>query len=292
MTPAQRLLWRARVSCIIAYLTAFATAGLVIAWAPTAAPFWLVALADAAGTVTIFGFSVRHDNSSLYDAYWSVAPMAMAGWWLYDAGHATPRKLIVLLLVCAWGIRLTYNWARHWKGMDHEDWRYVDLRAKTKGAYWLVSFAGLHFFPTAVVMAACASICQVMYGSTPLGWLDAVAVTITAGAIVIEAVADQQLHRFVSQNDDASRILDTGLWAWSRHPNYFGETSFWWGLCLFALAAHPDAWWCAIGPAAISLMFVLVSIPMIDARMLAKRPHYREHMRRVPALLLRPPRAG
>jgi steroid 5-alpha reductase family enzyme len=267
---------------------ALVVAALVHRLVPIDDAFWRVALADLAATLAVFAFSRLFDNSSLYDAYWSVAPMAIAAVWLWQGG-ADARRIVVLALVCAWGVRLTYNWARHWRGMDHEDWRYVDLRHKTGKAYWLVSLLGIHLFPTAMVLGASASIYTVMQHERALSWLDALAFVVTAGAIAIEALADRQLHRFAKHNDDPRRILDHGLWAWSRHPNYFGETSFWWGLCLFALAAHPGAWWCALGPAAISGMFFFISIPLIDARMLHKRPHYAEHMARVSRLVPWPP---
>ena len=210
---------------------------------------------------------------------------------LYEFG-VSPRGIIVFALVAAWGVRLTYNWLRHWQGLSHEDWRYVDLRRKTGKLYWLVSFAGIHMYPTAQVLAGCASVFAVMRSSAALGWLDALAFVITAGAIVIETVADRQLHDFASTNKDPQRILGSGLWAWSRHPNYFGEISFWWGLCLFGLAAEPGAWWCAIGATSITVMFLFISIPMIEKRMIDKRPHYREHIAKVSRVFLWPPSTG
>ena len=110
-------------------------------------PSWLVILAaDVAATVAVFGASVLFDNSSVYDAYWSIAPIAIAaGLLAVSAAHGGPtvRALTVTLLVTAWGARLTWNWARGWSGMAHEDWRYVRLREQTGRAYWLVSLLGL-----------------------------------------------------------------------------------------------------------------------------------------------------
>ena len=90
-------------------------------------PLAVVALADVAGTVVIFGSSVALRNSSMYDPYWSVVPPAITVY-LFASGA---RAWLVLALVFAWGIRLTCNWARGWPGMQHEDWRYVDIRRKT-----------------------------------------------------------------------------------------------------------------------------------------------------------------
>lgn len=284
---------RARLACLGAYALALAVAALVL-WQRdwVAHPYWRVAIADVCATLVVFGFSVRHDNSSFYDAYWSVTPIAMSAWWLSQ--HPTPRGALVLALIATWGVRLTYNWTRHWRGIDHEDWRYVDLRHKVGRAYWLVSLFGLHLFPTVLVLAASYAAYLAIASTLPLQALDAAAFAVTAGAIAVEATADQQLHAFRRHNTDPDRILDTGLWRYARHPNYFGETTFWWGLALFALAAldaNPRLWWpAAIGPAAITAMFLFISIPMIDAHMLARHPRYEDHLKHTSSLLPWPPK--
>ena len=281
---------RARAICVIAYAVAFGVAFL--AWRHSADihpflghPFWRVVVADVAGTVVIFGFSRAFRNSSFYDAYWSVAPIAIALVW--NAGHA--RSWLVTSLVTAWGLRLTYNWVSHWKGLQHVDWRYLDLRRKTGRLYWLVSFAGIHMFPTLLVLSCCVGLYLATTRITPLGVIDAFAAGVTASAIVIEALADKQLHAFVAQNDDPQRIMDEGHWSWSRHPNYFGEISFWWGMALFGFAADSSAWWVFVGPVCMTSMFLFISIPMMEERMLNKRPHYRDHIQRVSRLVPLPP---
>ncbi|MEZ4443211.1 MAG: DUF1295 domain-containing protein [Polyangiaceae bacterium] len=286
-------LGRARGWVAVAYAVAIAAALVSLRFAPVLAPFWRVALADAIGTVVIFAFSVAFANSSFYDPYWSVAPPLMGLAWLMgaEAGVPLPRQVLALALTSWWAVRLTYNWGRHWRGLDHEDWRYVDIREKTGAAYWLVSFLGIHAFPTVQVLAGCAGLYAAMTGRGPLGLLDGLAAVVTAGAIVIEMVADRQLHDFVVANRDPDAIMDRGLWAWSRHPNYFGEVAFWWGLAAFGVAAVGPAWWIFMGPTAITAMFLFISIPLIDGRMLRKRPHYAEHIRRRSRLVPLPPRA-
>lgn len=280
---------RARLLCAAAYVVALAAGYVAWRLSPWPDAFWSVVFADVVGTIVIFGFSRAFDNSSFYDAYWSVAPMAMVVAWATSAACISPRAWLVVGLVWLWGARLTYNWASHWTGLDHEDWRYVDLRRQTGALYWLVSFLGIHMFPTVMVLATSTGAYVAVRSATPLGWLDAVAAFVTLGAIVIETLADKQLRAFVRNNDDPERILDTGLWSWSRHPNYFGEVSFWWGLSLFGLAAEPAAYYTLIGPVALTAMFLFISIPMIEKRMLAKRPHFRAHQKRVSVLVPLPP---
>jgi len=252
------------------------------------------AVADAVATVVVFLSSRALDNSSMYDPYWSVAPMAIApALALLPEANAAPlgRKIIVTALVLAWGARLTWNWARGWHGLGHEDFRYVDLRRSTGRLYWLISFVGLHFMPTISVFLGCLSLFPALVtGNRPLGPLDAGAFLVTAGAILLEARADAELRAFRSQNPSPGKILDSGVWAYCRHPNYLGEMSFWWGLFLFAIAANSTAIHTLVGPLWITALFVFISIPLMDKRSLARRPAYAEHMARIPALLPRMPR--
>lgn len=255
-------------------------------------PMITLALADTAATVVIFVSSVLVNNSSMYDPYWSVAPMALApAIALRDDAMGAPfeRKVLVVGLVLLWGARLTWNWARGWQGLGHEDFRYVDLRKTTGKAYWLVSFLGLHFMPTVMVYLGCLSLfVSLQSGKQPLGVYDAVGVVVTLGAIALEARADKELRVFRLTNKEPGKILDTGIWAYCRHPNYLGEILFWWGLFFFALAADPAARWVIVGALAINALFVFVSVPLMTKRALARRPAYRERIERVPALLPRP----
>lgn len=286
---------RSRAAAFAWVVVAYAVAGLVAALVANAcggAPTWvIVAAADGAATVAVFVFSRIFDNSSFYDPYWSVAPMVIAP--ALALGAAAPgvplaRQILVIVLVLVWGARLTHNWARSWRGLGHEDWRYVDLRRTMGRAYWLVSLLGLHAMPTLSVLLGCLALLPALCtGTRPLGALDALALVITAGAIGIEATADEQLRTFRHKNAVPGRIMASGLWGRCRHPNYLGEIGFWWGLFGFALAADPAAWWAVAGPLFITGLFVFISIPLIDRRSLARRPGYAEHIARVPALVPR-----
>jgi steroid 5-alpha reductase family enzyme len=247
-------------------------------------PLAVVLVADLAATLAIFAFSYRFDNSSFYDAYWSVAPLPIGVYWaLRPEASAAPgwRQAAVLAALAIWGGRLTFNWARGWEGLRHEDWRYEKLRREQGKLYWLVSLAGLHLAPTMWVwMGLLPVYVAVCRGSAPLGPLDLFAALVTGGAIWIEARADRELRAFRTKGARPGEILAEGLWAYSRHPNYFGEMSFWWGLFLFGMAADPAAWWSAIGAVSITLMFRFASLPMMETRMQERRPGYAEHAAR------------
>lgn len=283
----------ALVTC--AYVAGLAGAAAAVVFYPgPQVPWVLVAVGDLVGTLIVFGFSVAFRNTSFYDAYWSVAPMVIAVylWFGFDGPAIEPRQVLVTVLVWAWGARLTHNWARGWTGLSHEDWRYVDLRAKTGAAYQLVNLFGIQLFPTVLVYLGCLPLLgSLITGDRPMSWIDGVAAVVTLGATIIEGTADNQLRAFVKARPPKGAVLDRGLWAWSRHPNYFGEIAFWCGLALFAFAAGERSPYLLLaGPGAMIFLFVVVSIPMMEKRQ-ASKAGYADYRRRVSMLIPLPPKS-
>ena len=273
---------------ILAYLLAFGAA-IGTGFALRGYSMTVIAIVgDVAATLMVYIFGRIFHNSSLYDPYWSVAPIVIAIYWLISAENANWPKLIILVLVCLWGLRLTWNWARGWRGLKHEDWRYADLRSRTRRWFWLVELLGIDFMPTFVVFLGCLSLYPALTEGRPAsGILNILAVSVTALAIIIEAVSDAQLRQFVEQRRHPEDIMESGLWAYCRHPNYLGEIMFWWGLYLFALASDLRYWWTAMGPLAITALFVFISIPMMDRHIEERHAGYRQRRQDVPALLPR-----
>jgi steroid 5-alpha reductase family enzyme len=263
--------------CAVAYVAAAAAAWAAGRYLGGGSPLWTAAAGDAAATIVVFIFSVALDNSSMYDPYWSIAPVPIALYWLVVCGGGlTARQVVVLALVLLWAARLTFNWVRRWKGLADEDWRYADYR-RFGGLYWPISFLGFHSFPTVIVFGGCLALLPVLgAGSRGIGVLDLAAAVVTLGAIGMETAADRQLRRFLT--GARGQVLDTGLWALSRHPNYFGEVAFWWGLYLFGLAASPSWWWTIAGPVLVTGLFLGISVPMMDKRMISRHPGYAEQM--------------
>ncbi len=236
---------------------------------PALNPVGWALVVDVVATLVVFMFSAWYRNASVYDPYWSVAPILIVVYWSFagEIRNAVPlRQGLVILLVWAWGLRLTWNWIARWRGLGDEDWRYTRLRQRSGRAYPLVNLAGIHLMPTVLVFLGCLPLWAAVADSVQdLNWLDGVACVVTSAAIWLEWRADRELRQHRERSGVG--VLDTGLWARFRHPNYLGEIIFWWGLYLFALAANPDLWWSIIGALSITALFVFVSIPMMDKRM-------------------------
>ena len=276
----------------IAYVTAVGAAWVVAGLVGADRPVLALGLGYLASALVIFGWSTALDNGSMFDAWWSVLPPFAAVWLAFGHTAGVPglRIALVLVVVWVWALRLTSNWARDWPGLDHEDWRYLDLY--TKGPKLLVSLTSVHLFPCLVVfLGSIAMVPALVWGTNAVGVLDGVALGVGLAASVIEFVADEQMRRF-RRTRTPSAVMDRGLWAWSRHPNYFGEILFWWSLWGFALAADAAWWWTVIGPLAITAMFCAASIPMLDARSRERRPEFAAYADRTPMLVPRPPRSG
>jgi steroid 5-alpha reductase family enzyme len=275
---------RAIQSILVAYAVAGAMAVAVAYAVAFEHPIAVALAADVAATCTIFAFSFAFRNSSFYDAYWSVAPPFIGAYWLLGselAGVDALRRVVVLGLVAVWALRLTHNWHRGWEGLEHEDWRYRNIQQTTGKAYWLASFAGIHMAPTLWVFLGCLPLYPVLaLGTRPFGALDWIAALVTAAAIWLEARADRELVDFKRSGASPQETLTGGLRRFSRHPNYFGEMGFWWGLFLFGVAAAPAWWWTLVGAASITLMFHFVSLPLIETRMLGSRPDYAAYAER------------
>ncbi len=280
---------RSQAWLVVAYVTALAAALATARALSGQDPIRVALAADVVATAVVFGFSRALGNSSVYDPYWSVAPIPIVVYWALAPGGSEAQALrqwMVVALVVAWGLRLTANQMARWHGLADEDFRYVDIRRKTGRLFWPASFLSIHLFPTLLVFLGLLAAFPALSGpGRPPGWLDLVGVGVAAASIALETAADLQLRRFLSTPRPRGATLDTGVWAWCRHPNYLGEIGFWWGLFILGLAARPAWAWTVVGPLAVTLLFVFASIPMKDRRMLENHPEWAEQMKRIPALL-------
>lgn len=247
--------------------------------APTS---WGLVFAVSAGVV-LWLVSLRTRDVSIVDIFWGpgvagVVDIAAA------VGHAGgPRTSAVLLLVNLWAIRLAAHiWARH-KGEDH---RYGAMRTKFGRNWWWTSLLQVFLLQAILIWFIPAPlVAAVLYSRMPMGWLDYLGVAVAAGALVFEALADSQLAAFRADPANKGRVMDKGLWAWSRHPNYFGEAAMWWGFFVIGFAAS-HMWWLLLSPLLITFLLLQVSgVSLMEETMDSRRPGYAEYRRRVSAFV-------
>ena len=250
---------------IVVYALALAVALFVYRRAPGSALFRVFA-ADVAATVFVYAVSVPLGNASVYDPYWSVAPVVILPLCIADFGVWNAGTIALLVCVGYWGIRLTANWAYTFRGYDHQDWRYTMLREKTGALYPLVSLCGIMLFPTMVVFfCLLPALYYVQAGGVNLFTLLGFALCLSAATL--QLIADIQLHRFQEKTADRGKIIRSGVWRHARHPNYLGEILMWWGVFTVLLSVRPDLWLMGIGALCNTLMFLFISIPMTETRM-------------------------
>lgn len=247
----------------------------------TILPYWAVFAADAAATVYIWALGLVYKNVSSYDPYWSVAPPVILTWWLMAKGFVTAPSLLLMVAVWFWAIRLTWNWAITFHGMAHEDWRYTKFRTECHPIiFHLINFFGLNMVPTIVVflgMIPALALTEIAPESAGTNVLTVAGCLVSIAAAVLQLVADTQSHRFRAAHP--GEVCNVGVWKHGRHPNYFGEIMMWWGIWLVYVSIvglSVNTWYIA-GPLSVTVLFCVVSIPLMEARQLANKPQYAEY---------------
>jgi steroid 5-alpha reductase family enzyme len=249
-----------------------------------------VLICHVEATIFIYLLSTCFNNSSWYDAFWSVIPVVLTVlcWTDISAVGNSQRALLMHACLLFWAIRLTYNWMRSWDGFSHEDWRYIMMKGKTnnKFQYFIVDFGSIHLIPTlCVYMALLPMIYALAYPGSELNSLDFLAAVIAVLAVVIQIISDQQMYNF-RKNLREPQTMKSGLWYYSRHPNYFGEILFWFSLFIFALASNLSFLWLLIGTLIMYFLIAIASVSMMDKRSLERRPDFKEYMDSTPAIFI------
>ncbi|MFN0303839.1 MAG: DUF1295 domain-containing protein [Burkholderiales bacterium] len=226
---------------------------------------------------------------SIVDSLWSL--FFLAGGFVYaiSADASGPRVMLMLTLVTLWALRLSvYLTWRNWG--ESEDRRYQAIRARNdpgftwKSLYLVFGLQGVLACIIALTLFAALS------DPGPLGVLDYAGATLWGIGFLFETIADRQLARFKADATQQGKVLDTGLWRYTRHPNYFGEATLWWGFFLLALGA--GGWWTLFAPLLMTFLLLKVSgVALLEVDIHERRPAYRAYIHRTNAFVPWRPRA-
>lgn len=235
-----------------------------------------------------WALSVVKRDVSIVDSLWG--PMfvlgALAYAWPLDA--LTPRATIALALVAVWALRLTIYISSRNHGHG-EDYRYREIRRRNEPNFAWKSLYLVFVLQAVLAWVASAPLLATARGVAPLGVLDALGAALVILGLTFETVADWQLARFKRDPRNRGRVLDTGLWRYSRHPNYFGECLVWWGFACLAFGA--GAWWAVVSPLLMTWLLLRVSgVALLEQSIGQRRPAYADYVSRTSAFVPWPPR--
>ena len=260
----------------------------------TTDPLIALLCADVLATVVVWAFGLLYENVSVYDPYWSVFPPVAFLLWAFYTGIWSLPVVLLLIASCYWGWRLTRNWMITFKGIGHEDWRYTKYRSQHSLIFHTINLFGLNMMPTLIVFAAMLpglklferpfdmNILFVNDGHLFTTILLCLAFLTCLVAPTIQLIADKQSHDFRAANP--GKVCNVGLWKHGRHPNYFGEILFWWGIWMMYSAFSGFDWYIC-GTIAMTALFLGISIPLMEQRQLANKPGYAEYRKQTRMLI-------
>lgn len=250
----------------------------------------------AAGLVVLlaatFAIAVRQSRHSVIDTVWGLGFVVVSAIsWLLSAGHGDDgRRLLLLVLVAVWGIRLAVHIGHRARG-GHEDPRYVDMLSPAPGSRNVYALRRV-YLPQAVVLLVVSLTVQVgMFSTGRLGWLALMGVLLWILGFVFETVGDWQLAQFKADPSKRGTVLNTGLWRYTRHPNYFGDAAVWAGLFLAAADSWPGVL-TILSPALMIWTLAGKTGKPLTEKAMAERPGYKEYIESTSGFLPLPPRGS
>ncbi len=242
--------------------------------------------------IVVWLISIKRRDASIVDLWWAPGFVALSAISMVFATQVSVQSLLLLLMVTVWAIRLGAHLTSRHRLMG-EDARYRVMRESNSENFASWSLRWIFMLQGSIMWVVALPLIIALTAGTHAapGALTALGVAVFAAGFIMEAVADVQLARFRALADNRGKVLDSGIWAWSRHPNYFGETLVWWGIYIAAVGAFPGAWWTAVGPALLTVLLLKVSgVPMLEkSAKVAETNAYRDYISRTSAFIPLPP---
>lgn len=262
---------------------------------PSTEPLAQAVLAASVGVFVavtlVWLISLWKRDASIVDIFWGLG-FVLVAWIARAVGpEAVWRQTLLLALVTLWGVRL--GGYIFWRARGHgEDYRYREMRKNHGEAFWWRSYGLVFLLQGALIIVISAPhlLTQTSPMETTPRWSDGLGLLLFAIGFAFEAGGDWQLARFKADPANRGKVLDSGFWAWTRHPNYFGDAVVWWGFFVLALAA-PGAWWTLPAPILMNLLLLKVSgVALLEKTIVERRPQYREYIESTSAFIPWPPK--
>lgn len=225
--------------------------------------------------------SLKIRNVSIVDLFWGLGFVVSGVFYFLKAEGLEARKILILVLVTIWGLRLSgyLTWRNKGKG---EDFRYRKFRKDYgENRYWWISYFQVFLLQGVLMWLISAPLLGAQVGGQEknLGWLDVVGLSFWLIGFMFEAGGDYQLARFKSDPGNQGKVLDTGFWRYTRHPNYFGDASVWWGYAFFSMAA--GSYLPVLGSLLMTALIIKVSgVAMLEKTLKIKKPQYADYEKR------------
>jgi len=236
--------------------------------------------------LSVWVLSLAKRDTSIVDIFWGLGFVVIAAFAFALTPGYRPRKLLLLTCTVLWGVRLSlYLLWRNWR--QEEDYRYRAMRKRHGDNFWIVSLYAVFALQGALmwVISLPLQVGQASALPSRLTWLDALGATCWMVGWLFETIGDLQLARFKADPANHGKVMDRGLWAYTRHPNYFGDAVLWWGLFMIALAT-PGSVWTILSPVIMTLLLMRVSgVPLLERRLAKTRPEYRDYVQRTSAFI-------
>tara|TARA_R110000824_G_scaffold366730_1_gene555483 strand:+ start:92340 stop:93143 length:804 start_codon:yes stop_codon:yes gene_type:complete len=242
--------------------------------------------------LVLWGISILLGDVSFIDGFWALGFVLVACVTSQLFPFGGIHQQLISSLVVVWGLRLGLYLLWRWR---HEgaDGRYLKMLSKARGNVHLYTLRIVFLLQGGLMWIVSWPIILGAYGATgPLGSLAYIGAALAISGIAFESIGDMQLARFKSNEANKGKVLDTGLWRYTRHPNYFGDMCFWWG-CFFIACEAPYGWLSLPGPLVMSFLLIKWSgAALLERRLQRSRPEYVAYMQRTSAFLPWPPKSS
>jgi len=236
--------------------------------------------------ILLWVVSVFIKNVSIVDLFWGFGFVVINTFYVLSSSEVTARQLLVLVLVSVWGLRLSVYLG--WRNIGKaEDFRYQEFRRKYgPERYWWFSFFQTFLLQGVLMMLISTPLLGANFGeqNSGLQWLDYAGILVWIIGFTFEAGGDIQLARFKSNPQNKGKVLNTGFWKYTRHPNYFGDSAVWWSYALFCIAA--GSYWLSLGSVLMTLLIIKVSgVALLEKSLTNTKPQYSEYIRKTNAFI-------